>query len=47
MVLWLYRDTKTGCFEIKAKQPKQTVISDSAETSFGSSLGYIQTKVVS
>jgi hypothetical protein len=31
----LFRNTETPCFDIKAKQPKQTLVSDSAETSFG------------
>jgi hypothetical protein len=38
---------ETSCFDIKAKQPKQTSAADSAETSFGSSLTYIETKQAS
>jgi hypothetical protein len=50
LVFWLFRlfrNTETPCFDIKAKQPKQRLVSDSAETSFGSSFGCFDTKLVS
>ena len=31
----LIRNTEIPCFDINAKQPKQTFVLDSAETSFG------------
>jgi hypothetical protein len=34
------------CFGIEAKQPEQTFCSDSAETSFGSSFGCFESKLV-
>jgi hypothetical protein len=37
----------TSCFDIKAKQSKHRIFTDSGETSFGSSFGYIETKLVS
>ncbi len=46
-VFWLYQNTETTCFDFKAKQLKQSLVSDSAETSFGSSFVYIETKLVS
>jgi hypothetical protein len=48
----LFRNTETPCFDIKAKQPKQTKQTkqtscfDSAGTSFGSSFGCFDTKLV-
>jgi hypothetical protein len=41
------RNTETRCFSIEAKQPKQTLCSDSAETFFGSSFGCFEAKLVS
>jgi hypothetical protein len=43
----LFQNTETPCFDIKAKQPKQHLVSDSAETSFGFSFGCFDTKLVS
>ncbi len=43
----LFQNTEITCFDIKAKQPKQTSFSDSAETSFGSSFGCFDKKLVS
>ncbi len=40
------RNTETLCFGIEAKQLKQTFGSDSAETSFGSSFGCFESKLV-
>ncbi len=45
--LWLfrlYRITETHCFDIEAKQAKQSTF---AENSFDSSFGYIEMKPVS
>jgi hypothetical protein len=42
----LFQNNEIACFEIKAKQPKQTSFSDSAETSFGSSFGCFDKKLV-
>ncbi len=50
LVFFLFQNTKTPCFDIKAKQPKQTsccLVLDSVETSFGSSFGCFDTKLVS
>jgi hypothetical protein len=65
LVFWLFqfiRNIETLCFDIEAKEPKQTVlkqtekkrnnrnkrfVSDSAETSFGSSFGGFEWKLVS
>jgi hypothetical protein len=41
------RNIETLCFGIEAKQPKQIFCSDSAETSFGSSFGCFESKIVS
>jgi hypothetical protein len=41
------RNIETLCFDIEAKQPKQRFVSDSAETSFGSSFGCFESKLVS
>ncbi len=42
------RNIETLCFDIEAKQPKQTFfVSDNAETSFGSSFGCFESKLVS
>jgi hypothetical protein len=46
-LFWLFQNTETPCFDIKVKQPKQMSCSDSAETSFGSSFGCFDTKLVS
>ncbi len=43
----LSRNTETLCFGIEPKQPKQRFVSDSAETSFGSSFGCFESKLVS
>jgi hypothetical protein len=43
----LFQNTKTPYFDIKSKQPKQTSVSDSAGTSFGSSFGCFDMKLVS
>jgi hypothetical protein len=40
------RNTETLCFGIEAKQLKQTFGSDGAETSFGSSFGCFESKLV-
>jgi hypothetical protein len=40
----LFRNTKTPCFDIEANKH---LLSGSAETSFGSSFGYFDTKLVS
>jgi hypothetical protein len=40
------RNIETLCFGMEAKQPKQTFVSDSAETSFGSSFGCFESKLV-
>jgi hypothetical protein len=37
-------NTEKNCFDIKAKQPKKRLVSESAETSLGSSFGDIETK---
>jgi hypothetical protein len=49
LVLCLFRfngNIKNFCFGIEAKQPKRFV-SDSAETSFGTSFGCFESKLVS
>ncbi len=44
----LYQNTETSCFFIlKRNNGNNRLVSDSAETSFGSSFGYIETKLVS
>ncbi len=43
----LNQNNETLCFGIEAKQPKQTFCLDSAETSFGSSFGCFESKLVS
>jgi hypothetical protein len=43
----LLRNTETPCFDIKAKNRNKHLVSDSAETSFGSSFGCFDTKLVS
>ncbi len=40
------RNIETPVFGIEAKQPKQHFVSDSAETSFGSSFGCFESKLV-
>jgi hypothetical protein len=50
LVFCLFRfnlNIETLCFGIEARQPKQTFVSDSAETSFGSSFGGFESKLVS
>ncbi len=42
----LFQNTDTPCFDIKAKQPKQTPVLDSAKTSLGYSFGCFDTKLV-
>jgi hypothetical protein len=46
-VFWLYRNTETSCFVIKRNNRNKRLVSDSDETSFGSSFGYIETNLVS
>ncbi len=41
------RNIETLCISIEAKQPKKRFVSDSAETSFGSSFGCFESKLVS
>ncbi len=41
------RNTVTGCFGIEAKQPKQMFCFGYAETSFGSSFGCFESKLIS
>jgi hypothetical protein len=45
-LFWFNRNIKILCFGIEAKQPKQTFVSDSAETSFGSSFRCFELKLV-
>jgi hypothetical protein len=47
-LFWFNRNTETLCFDKKkAKQPKQTFCFGSAKTSFGSSFGCFESKIVS
>ncbi len=41
------RNTETLCFGIEAKHRNKHFVSDSAETSFGSSFGCFESKLVS
>jgi hypothetical protein len=43
----LFQNTKTPCFDIKANNRNKRLVSDNAETSFGSSFGCFDTKLVS
>jgi hypothetical protein len=48
-LFWFNQNIETLCFGIEAKQPKQSFffVSDSTETSFGSSFGCFESKRVS
>jgi hypothetical protein len=46
-LLWFNRNTETLCFGVEPNNRNKHFVSDSAETSFGSSFGCLESKLVS